>query len=751
MQEKKPKHFARRLVAASMAMVMAAGILTGCSQQSIIDTLDQYMPAVQVNETISEDSKWINSTIDGSINADTPTNLKDDFYTAVNRDWLLKPLPDGVAMVQGYDEIDDKFNANQAALLDMSAEDTTGLDPEVMSAEKLIHIQTLVHQLVDTAADEATRNAAGAEPLRPYIEKINSISTLDELTAYQADISGGNPFCLQLMYFSVEAPFSADAADNYTVIFNPRTLLALNAEAEYRDIGSTGLATYKYNTDLFQYELQQLGYTEDEVNDLLTACYRFEIKLARLLPTESAVQKIEYFVENNNVYDRAGLEELAGNYPITTILDAYGVGSSETFTVPDTLQLKELGRLYTEENLEDMKAYFIVQTVLNAVDLLDETTAAMEADFQYQISENKKSADADEDDENDEDSTDGTEDEPATIELPDTDNPLAKYYTNYVAKYMYDAYQQMYIAHYCTAAEKRDIRKMAEKIIAAFSDAVAESDWMSDETKAKAQDKLSAMGLHILYPDNLIDYTALSFDGCENLVDMVAALNSFEASQYAAKVNQPVNRSEWNLVTIPSLIVNAMYNMEDNSINICAGFLATDSIYSEKNTYEHNLACLGTVLGHEITHGFDTTGYKFDKNGRYNSWWTDEDKYAYDKRADALIKYYSSLSPVSRGTFMNGSSVSGEAIADLGGMKCVLRVAAETPDFDYDVFFRSYAEMWRTHRTLMVETMYSSDSHPTSMLRTNVVLEQFDEFQKTYDIQPGDGMYLPADKRITVW
>ena len=123
----------------------------------------------------------------------------------------------------------------------MSTEDTTGLDPEVMSAESLIHIQSLVHKLVETAADTAARNEAGAEPLRPYIEKINSISTLEEMTDYLADTDGGNPFGLQLAYFSMEAPISDNIADNYTVLFSPAATLALDDQREYRDVTKSGI------------------------------------------------------------------------------------------------------------------------------------------------------------------------------------------------------------------------------------------------------------------------------------------------------------------------------------------------------------------------------------------------------------------------------------------------------------------------------------------------------------------------------
>ena len=216
-------------------------------------------------------------------------------------------------------------------------------------------------------------------------------------------------------------------------------------------------------------------------------------------------------------------------------------------------------------------------------------------------------------------------------------------------------------------------------------------------------------------------------------------------------MNRPVDRSNWDLTQIPTTTVNAFYSRTDNSINIAAGLLADHYFFNTDASFAENLACLGSVVGHEITHGFDTTGYQYDKNGSYRSWWTEDDRLAFDLRANDLIKYYSGLAPIVRNSYLNGSTVSGEAIADMGGVKCTMIIASKIPDFDYDTYFRAYANLWREHSTYKVEILRSSDPHPVSMLRANVTLMQFEEFQKTYDIQPGDGMYLAAEDRILVW
>ena len=189
----------------------------------------------------------------------------------------------------------------------------------------------------------------------------------------------------------------------------------------------------------------------------------------------------------------------------------------------------------------------------------------------------------------------------------------------------------------------------------------------------------------------------------------------------------------------------------ENSINILAGYVAGGGTFSADAPLERNMAIIGYVIGHEITHGFDTSGYEYDKDGRYFNWWSYEDQEQFQIRADRLQKYYSGLTPIPGSVAYQGYLVVGEAIADMGGLKCVLIEAAKHPGFDYDLFFRSYAELYKEKQTYYMETVNASDVHPLNFLRVNVTLQQFDEFLNTYDIQPGDGMYLAPADRIRVW
>lgn len=725
------------LILCLMVFLLAALMLTGCSKEAIMskfEGLEGYMPPVAKNRTISKDSKWIDSSIDGSIDADTPTNVKDDFYTAVNRDFLLEPLPEDTKSLDFGTFIGEPFAEKMNALFTISPEDTEGTDPEILPTEKLEHIQELVHYLYAQGEDVQGRAEAGVEPLRPFLEKIENISSMEELTAYFRNEQGQNLFGIQLAPFTVTEPSTDRTGNKYTVMVMPQALLTLPNNTDYRDPSGDAFSYDLYNREMLGSILGRLGYSTSQINALLVSCYRFEAKLAWCLPEKGTTDDPDYWTNNDPAFTREELDALCGNFPLGTILDACGLGASETYTVPCPLQLEEIGKIYKEKNLSDIKAYLEVQTVLNAVSLLDDDTNAMAEEAKRQAERNAKTPSL-------EDATEEEQQQAARQTI----------YTRFVSPYLSDAFQQMYVAHYCTAQQKADLTEMVLRIQKAFRQTLENCDWLSEETRAEALAKLDNMGLHVLYPDNLIDYTSLSFEGCENLLDAVARVNQFDMDLQVGLVNQKVDRSNWDMTVIPTTMVNAMYMPTNNSINILAGFLASDEAYSTEKTIEQNLACIGSVIGHEMTHGFDTSGYAYDQNGYKRMWWTSEDRLSFDTRAANLIRFYSGLTPVSDGAYLNGQNLSGEAIADMGGMKFVLTVAKSIPDFDYDLFFRSYAKLWRTHDTYMMELMASSDEHPLAVLRANVTVSQFEEFQQTYNVQPGDGMYVAAEDRILVW
>ena len=215
------------------------------------------------------------------------------------------------------------------------------------------------------------------------------------------------------------------------------------------------------------------------------------------------------------------------------------------------------------------------------------------------------------------------------------------------------------------------------------------------------------------------------------------------------RMNGPVDKELWGDIDI--IETNAYYEPKDNSINIIPGFFC-DVTYRSDMSIEEKYGALGGVIGHEISHAFDSGGAQYDAAGNFNNWWTPEDKAAFDERTGKVIAYFDKIVPFDDGTPNSGKLVNTEATADMGGIKCVLLMAEKIDGFDYDKFFRAYARMWQRMDTLqMCEWLATSDSHPLSYQRINVTLQQFDEFLDTYGIKEGDGMYLAPEDRVLIW
>ena len=185
--------------------------------------------------------------------------------------------------------------------------------------------------------------------------------------------------------------------------------------------------------------------------------------------------------------------------------------------------------------------------------------------------------------------------------------------------------------------------------------------------------------------------------------------------------------------------------MHDHSYYILQG-----GAYNSDMSDEELLGTLGAVIGHEISHGFDSTGAQYDKDGNLAVWWTEEDYAEFLRRNQKMEDYYNAIHPW-EGQDLYGSIVTGEACADMAGIKVALRIAAEKENFDYDAFFRAYAGLWLDKDTLQMIYRRINDVHPMGYLRVNCTLQQFDEFLNCYGITEGDGMYLAPEDRVNIW
>ena len=275
---------------------------------------------------------------------------------------------------------------------------------------------------------------------------------------------------------------------------------------------------------------------------------------------------------------------------------------------------------------------------------------------------------------------------------------------------------------------------------------LAEEDWLSAETREKAVEKLEAITINAVYPEKWRDYSGLSLEGL-GFYDAMTAIGDFNTAYNLSLLNTKVDHELWQFDTLQT---NACYDPQDNSINIFRGILG-GTFYREDMSTEELYAGIGSAIGHEISHAFDTNGAQFDASGTLSNWWTEEDYAAFLARAQKLIDYYDTMTAFG-GYQVQGQNIQTEAIADMAGLKCMLGLLEQKGDVDYRVFFEAYAKLWARLNTREIEYYcLMQDPHPLHYLRTNVTVQQFDRFLEAFDIQEGDGMYLDPAERVLVW
>ncbi|MGL4549331.1 M13 family metallopeptidase [Eubacterium aggregans] len=526
-----------------------------------------------------------------------------------------------------------------------------------------------------------------------------------------------------------------------TVMIDTRVPLSLKKQDEYSNITLDGLRYKEYTNQKITYQLKRLGYEAGDIQRVLTQCCNFEGRLSAGMKTSAEQNTIDYLSTADNTCTMDQMREIEGAYPLTQILSREQLDTSMHYTVTEPEYVKNVGKLYNESNLEEIKSYYLVHTLVELMPLLDRESYDKYTEIEALINGNttKEKSDPDMD-----------QDESGNANQSEADKETEILLDGFIGVYLAEPMDEIYIAQYCKAEDKADIEWLIDDAIAYYREMLQGEDWLSEETRNKAVEKLDNLTIRAVYPDTVTDYTGLQFAQGGSLADAVAATKRFKSTQMKNKVNQAINSSEWDMNEMSTTVSNAYYKPLDNSINILAGILADGFFYNREATHEERLTRIGTIIGHEITHAFDTQGSQFDKDGRAVNWWTNDDTTAFMARTTKLTQFYGALTPYP-GALSYGASVSGEAIADMGGVKCMLGLASKKADFDYQVFFKAYGELWRQKNTYAVEEAIAEDVHPLAFLRVNVTLQQFDAFNEAFGIRSGDGMYVAPENRIMVW
>lgn len=651
------------------------------------------------------DGRWLNADIQGNVTEDTPALLKDDFGLFVNKDWILQAqIPAGESRTGALADVSRTLMDRQIAL--MQDDSLTGHDAE------------LVHKLYALVSDWNYRDAQGVEPAMPVIEALRSIDSLETVTGYLCDRS--NLMRKYPLTMSVEVDLT-DPDIYITQIDTPS--LMLRDSAEYAERTQAGELNYTRYKQAGMYMLTRLGYSEDEAAHVIENAFALEVLMAEHIRPMATHYQADYFSSILNYYSPEELETLAGDFPILDMLQAYGLKIGQRFLVTEPEYIAALPEIYTEENAVLLRDWMTLKTALAMVNLLDRETYK-----QVEAITNAVMGVTGESDEED-------------------------YAVKTVLGLLPVPMDNLYIQAYCTEQQRQDIQDIIGDVVASYRTMLESVDWLSGETRKKAIEKLDCMRVNAVYPDEPGDWSALDFAGTEdggNLLQAKAAVEDYKNAMQSDKIDTAVDKDKWDQLTMQTAQANAYYDPQNNSINIMAGILSGE-IYNEDMSYEQKLGAIGSVIGHEISHAFDTDGSQFDKDGALANWWTEEDYAAFQTRAARLAAWYDGFIPW-EGANYSGQQVQTEAIADMGGMKCLLAIAAQQEDFDYDAFFRQYAIVSRMQALpAYLVTLVARDTHPLRYMRINATLAQFNEFTDFYGIQPGDGMYVAPEDRIAVW
>ena len=327
-----------------------------------------------------------------------------------------------------------------------------------------------------------------------------------------------------------------------------------------------------------------------------------------------------------------------------------------------------------------------------------------------------------------------------------------------------EAVGKIYVERHFPATHKEYMNQLVDDLLNAYASSISSLDWMSEKTKKQAAKKVESFVTKIGYPDVWRDYSSLTLD--TDIVENIRCINAFEFDYELAKLGISVNRNEWFMTP---QTVNAYYNPTWNEIVFPAAILQLP-FFDPTRDDAFNYGGIGAVIGHEIGHGFDDQGSKYDETGKLHNWWTEEDRSAFEQRTHALIAQYDAYIPQDlkeSGEHVQGALTIGENIGDLGGLTIALKAyeislerqgyTLETaPSYDgYTAtqrFFLSWARIWREKRRIeYMRTLIAVDPHSPAEFRCNGVLKNCDAFVNAFHLSPADELYLPPEERVHIW
>ena len=642
-------------------------------------------------------------------NFDESIALKDNFYQWATGGWQKNnPLKPEYSRYGSFDVLRENNEIRINELFQAMTE----------SKAEAGSIEQKISDLYKMGLDEERLNKEGAEPIREALNNILAMTerqqVIDALAQLHTDGIG---------VFFASYP-AADLADsNMTILYMEQAGLGMGNRDYYVDEKN---ADKKAAYVAYLEKIFTLAGVEGDVKQMVESVVALEDRIAEKHWSNVECRDIQ---KGYNPFTYEDFKAKFGVVNWDNYFAAMGLKDVNKLVVSQPSSFENILEVINTADVEALRAYVVAHYIDAAASYLSEEFALASFEFFGKTMS-------------------------GTQEI----RPRWKRAMGVPNSILSEAVGQIYVAKYFPESEKARVELMVSNIQKAFSKHIDKLDWMSDETKAKAQEKLAAFTVKIGYPNKWKDYSTLTVDATKSYWANVVEANRWYTADSMAEVGKAVDREKWMM---PPQMVNAYYMPTTNEICFPAAILQPP-FYNPDADDAVNYGAIGVVIAHEMTHGFDDQGSQFDKMGNMNDWWTAEDRAAFEKKTQVLVDQFNAIE-ILPGLNADGKFSLGENIADPGGLRLAFTglvdyAWAEGRPEDIDGFtgeqrfYIGYATLWAQNITDQEkERLTKVDVHSLGVNRVNATLRNIQSFYDAFGITEGDAMYMPEAERVVIW
>lgn len=643
-------------------------------------------------------------------NLDTTASPGTSFYQYATGGWAkANPMKDEYSRYGSFDQLAEK-----------NKEQIKGIIEELgKTKHEDGSIEQKIGDLYAMGIDSVKLNADGATPIKANLEAIAKATNTTDIIKLVGELReyANSPFFG--LYVGAD-----DKNSSMNIIHLYQGGLGLGEREYYLAQDSTSVALRKGYLDLIKTQFVNAGYSEADGIKSADAILKLETALAKSHFKKEDTRKPEL---NYHKIAVADLDSKVGKFEWKAFFDAAKAANFTDLNVSQVEPIATAIKLIQTTPIEDTKAYLSWCLINSAASYLSDNFS--DADFNFfgkQMSGRQ------------------------------AQQPRWKRTVSTVEGALSEAVGQMYVAKYFPAEAKERMLKLVTNLQETLGERVNNLTWMSDATKAKAQEKLKAFTVKIGYPDKWKDYSTLKIKNDSYWQNIVRA-NEFEYNDMIGRIGKPVDKSEWHM---PPQMVNAYYNPTTNEICFPAGILQPPFFYLDADDAV-NYGAIGVVIGHEMSHGFDDQGCQYDKDGNLANWWTKEDSEKFTARAQVLVNHFNNIE-VLPGLHANGEFTLGENIGDFGGLQISYAAFLKTEEAKkgesiegftpQQHFFLSYAGVWAGHiREAEIRRRTQTDPHSLGKWRVDGTLPHINGWYEAFNITDKDPLFIPKEKRADIW